>query len=564
MNVFFNWLIATLTLVKSQYLSLGTIPYGCGPFQFYNSSLNANNPPLIIQNALSEIEEFLDYLFTTSGTPSLSYGIVYDQQLIYYKSYGVTNLKTLNKPNIDSIYRIGSISKVFTVLMSYIMRDKNQISFDDPIYKFNNKFSIQNPWGITNEEKLGHTLTIKQLASQISGLPREAPCIFEGKDCINITTTEIFNRLSEEYLIHPTDTQASYSNLAFAILGNVLSEYNSDISYNQTIFDLVINPLGLTNTGLYLNSNQQKYAATGYNASYIDQGYIDIGWVGPAGQLFSSVNDLSILMKQYFAAYPSLYQQEINDKYNFITSPQTLREMLRSVFINPDEKSGFGSPWEMQMLDKHFIRGKGGNINGFSSEIDMIPEMKLGVIALSNYDMDESMFTLSTLEILLPAFKEWLNSVKVSEFKPNLPNNINDYVGTYFLTETIPLFKVYIDNRTKYLMVSSSLNGFYGVLTWISKQQFVYNEYYDNTESCWQKTLGGSPGITIEFTSDTKGSVNGVMINDLDYGIMFPKGHNVFNESISKKYWYFKQKQKHCKSKWKKNKSKVMLGARYL
>ena len=96
-------------------------------------------------------------------------------------------------------------------------------------------------------------------------------------------------------------------------------------------------------------------------------GYIDIGWVGPAGQLFSSMNDLATLMKQYFAAYPSLFQQDIGDDYPFVVAPQTLREMLRPVFINPDQQSGFGSPWEMQMLDKHFIRGKGGNINGFSS-----------------------------------------------------------------------------------------------------------------------------------------------------------------------------------------------------
>ena len=256
-------LLLSINLINAQFLSLGTIPFGCGPFQYYNATLDINNPPSIIQQALKDVENYIDYLFASVAPPSISLGIVYDQQLIFYKSYGVTNLKTLQKPTKDTIYRIGSVSKVFTVLMSYIMRENNKISFDDTIYKYNNNFSINNPWGITKQEKLGQTLTIKQLASQISGLPREAPCIAESQDCINITTTEIFKRLSNEYLLHPTDVQASYSNLAFAILGNVLSEYNGDSSYNQTVFDLVIDPLGLKHTGLYLDANQQKYAATG-------------------------------------------------------------------------------------------------------------------------------------------------------------------------------------------------------------------------------------------------------------------------------------------------------------
>ena len=64
--------------------------------------------------------------------------------------------------------------------------------------------------------------------------------------------------------------------------------------------------------------------------------------------------------------------------------------MLRPAFINPDDQSGYGSPWEMQMIDKYLLRGKGGNINGFSSSMYMIPEMKLGTIALVNYEMDPS------------------------------------------------------------------------------------------------------------------------------------------------------------------------------
>ena len=277
--------------------------------------------------------------------------------------------------------------------------------------------------------------------------------------------------------------------------------------------------------------------SSGYEALYSEVGYIDIGWVGPAGQLFSSVNDLSVLIKQYFAAYPSLFQSDIDDGYNFVVEPQTLREMLRPVFVNPDQQSGFGSPWEMQMLKGHFIRGKGGNINGFSAEIDMIPEMKLGLIALSNYGLDESMFTLPVYEILIPAFKSLMNTMQSSKFKPNLPKKIDDYVGYYFY-EDVPLFQVFINNKTGNLMVVSDLQGLYGILTWMGDSvdngnTFVYNDLYDDTESCWIKTLSGDDKSTIQFITDSNGNVTGAALYDNYYGYIFPK-KNVPTQDINK------------------------------
>lgn len=363
--------------------------------------------------------------------------------------------------------------------------------------------------------------------------------------------------------------QASYSNLAFALLGNVLSEFLHS-EYSSTLFDTVIDPLHLRNTGLYLNPQQQPFAATGtphnrkqqnnlswclykiqnfcagYNSSYMDQGYVDIGWVGPAGQLFSSVSDLSVLLKQFFAAYPSRLQQGVDQEYKFVVSPQTLREMLRPAFMNADQQSGFGTPWEMKVLDGHLLRGKGGNINGFSSEVDMVPEMKLGVIALCNYNLDASLFTLGTLEIMIPALKAWMSSSEAEQFRPALPHNVGDYVGTYLLTETLPLFTVYTDNDTQALMVVSRLNGFYGRLTWIeaNSTSFVYNDLHAETDSCWTTTLGAEAGMILRFTLGGDGNVDGVTLDGNDWGVVFPKSSVPAQQQ---KHWpHFKKETDNC------------------
>ena len=203
----------------------------------------------------------------------------------------------------------------------------------------------------------------------------------------------------------------------------------------------MIDRLDATNTGLYLNSEQSKYAANGYESG-VEVSWYDIGWEAPAGQVFSSVNDLYLLMKQFFSSIPGKYALNDNSYYDniinnvdFITYPTTFREMLRPVFINSDLETGFGSPWEMQSLDnggiKRWIRSKGGNVNGFSSNIAMIPELRLGTIALVNDEIDGSLFTFGPLEILYKAFDAWLVA-KEADFKPVMPqNSIDIYEGDY-------------------------------------------------------------------------------------------------------------------------------------
>ena len=222
-------ILCVLVQATVSQLGEGTLPWGCGAFKYHNATFDAALVPGIIEQALFEVDNYIEYLYAAEGVPSISFGVVYGNQLIHYYSVGSLDLDTSNDaPTKDSIYRIGSISKVWTTLMAFIMRDNGNVSFDSPICKYNSNFSIENPWGIDESEKSGKKITVKHLASQVSGLPREAPCLNGTTDsqCYLEDTNTILQRLSDSFsLIHPTDVQGSYSNLAYALLGNILAEY---------------------------------------------------------------------------------------------------------------------------------------------------------------------------------------------------------------------------------------------------------------------------------------------------------------------------------------------------
>lgn len=300
------WLIFLLDLQATVHAGYSD---QCGSFQYYYGEERLQGvPPPGIQAALRKMDVYLETLAERYNVPSISFGVVYNQQLLHYKAIGYTNKHNRTKtPTPHTIYRIGSISKVWTVLMAMILRDKGVISMDTPIAELDPSFAIQNPWGIDMQEKQGKTLPVKQLASQVSGLPREVPC---REDCLSVSTTEVFQRWAKQLLIHATDVQASYSNLAYAILGNVLTEHQNYSSFNESIFDLLITPLRLNHTGVYLSQEQEPYAAHGYDQQGHETEYDDLGWTAPAGQVFSSVHDMAILMMQFFAAFPELYKRD--------------------------------------------------------------------------------------------------------------------------------------------------------------------------------------------------------------------------------------------------------------
>ena len=164
--------------------------------------------------------------------------------------------------------------------------------------------------------------------------------------------------------------------------------------------------------------------------------FIDIGYGGPAGQVYSTVTDLATVMSTFFTAeLPRFAQSPRPCKF----SPRSARDMMLPRMLNPDGQSGFGSPFELVQLKGRLLRTKAGNIAGFSSSLVMFPPLRLGVVALVNGNVDASGFTVSPMEILMEAFESWQRTAKFTDSAsgPQLPPNPDSYLGNYGESEGI-------------------------------------------------------------------------------------------------------------------------------
>ncbi len=164
---------------------------------------------------------------------------------------------------------------------------------------------------IKNPFKHKRSITFDQLASHMSGLPRETPCpsiFFEG---CNASFNEIYANLSRMELTYPPGTWPQYSNLGVAVLGRALEKVAGD-TWEHMLERMILKPLGMSSTGIkpnVMNHLAVGYAPDGTVASMSIISYatcilivplplelIDIGFEAPAGQLYSTANDLSKLM----------------------------------------------------------------------------------------------------------------------------------------------------------------------------------------------------------------------------------------------------------------------------
>ena len=187
----------------------------------------------------------------------------------------------------DTVFEIGSITKVFTALLFADMVLRGEVAADDPAAKFL-------PGSVRMPEFEGAPITLLDLATYTSGLPR-MPSNFAPKDR-RIPTS--ITRPSGSTITCRTTSSASsrgqhyeYANLGFGLLGHVL-ELRAGRSYEELVVSRICAPLGMDDTRITLTNSMQQRLARGHNMGLAPVANWDFSALAGAGALRSTANDL--------------------------------------------------------------------------------------------------------------------------------------------------------------------------------------------------------------------------------------------------------------------------------
>src|SRR5262249_62192520 len=134
-------------------------------------------------------------------------------KVVWAKGYGLADPKKKVAATSDTVYRVGSVSKLFTDLAVMQLVEKGTLDLDAPVTKYLPDFKPSNPYD--------KVITLRQLMAHRSGLVRESP-VGNYFDPTSPTLAQTVASLNQTKLVYPPESRIKYSNAAIATVGLVL------------------------------------------------------------------------------------------------------------------------------------------------------------------------------------------------------------------------------------------------------------------------------------------------------------------------------------------------------
>jgi len=312
----------------------------------------------------------------------------------------------------DTIFEIGSVSKVFTSLLLADMVNRKEVTLDDPAAKYL-------PEHVRMPERNGRSITLLDLSTHRSALPSMPG---NQKPEANYTIDDLYRFLSGYTLPRDPGSEYEYSNLGAGLLGHLLA-CRAGTDYESLIRNRIAQPLSMLDTGITLSSSMNQRMAVGHNAMLTPVANSDLPTpFAGAGALRSSVNDMLTFLQAFLG-------------YRESPLAPAMKAMLE--VRRPAGQATIGLGWITMLAHGREIVGHNGATAGFRSFAGYDPQKRIGVVILSNASTPTGIDDIG-FHLLNPnAPLANLDPLKEHTGIPMDPRLLDHYTGLYQLPDRI-------------------------------------------------------------------------------------------------------------------------------
>lgn len=353
----------------------------------------------------TELESVVREEMSDWDISGISIALVDDQETIYSKGFGDAQR--------DSIFRAGSISKLFNALAVMQQVEAGNLDLDEPIPVEHlpiNPFPDQ------------PAVTLRQILAHRSGFQREAT-VGSYLDDSEPGILASVESIRPSVLVTKPAEKARYSNIAPTLAGHLV-ERAAERSFEDYQLNRLLKPLGMSNSSWTIaNTPKDRILVSHMRVADGEGGWtrrkaplFDLGTI-PAGNLFTTADDLARFASTLIAG-----------GYGLIT-PESLEQMWTPQFTDGD--TGFGLGFAMGKFNSRKTVGHSGAVYGYSTSFLVLPTEKLAVIILGNEDIANGRIhriQRTALSLLLNAkFGDQLPSKP----EPYVPNDLTKFAGEF-------------------------------------------------------------------------------------------------------------------------------------
>lgn len=320
--------------------------------------------------------------------PSLSAAVFRDGEVAWSDAIGLADAEERIEATPDTQYAVASITKTFTAASVFQLRDAGKLALDDPL-------SLYLP------EAAHATPTIRRMLAHASGLQREPPgevwetLEFPGE-------SDLLGRLGEAEQVLEPAAAWHYSNLAYALLGHVVSRV-SGTPFRDYVKGRLLDPLELGRTSWVPTEPAAKpYFVEPYSDAVRREPELELGGKGGESGLSSTVGDL--------ARWGSF----LADPDESVLAQSSVAEMHElQIMAEPDWTYGWGLGLSLWRRGERIFAGHTGGFPGFLSMLVYSRPERIGAVVLTNSGtwpkLSETalMLTEAALEEFVPAAESW-------------------------------------------------------------------------------------------------------------------------------------------------------------
>jgi len=397
---------------------------------------------------LRGFDEYVTRSMAAWRIPGLAVAVVHRDSVVLARGYGVRRLGKPEPVDENTLFAIGSSSKAFTATLVAMLVDQGKVKWDDPATKYLPGFQLYDPYA-TRE------LTVRDLLTHRSGLTAADLLVFDPR----YTRDSILYRARYVKPTYSFRAHYGYSNIMYLAAGQLAARLLGG-TWDDAVRERIFTPLGMTasNTSVTLLDPLPDVATPHDEIDDTIRAipYFNLDAIAPAGAINSNVRDMARWVRFQLAdgtvrGKPLVSAAAFQETH----TPQTIvpLEGFWKTSAQDAHLLTYGMGWYLHDYHGHLIVQHGGNIDGMTALVALMPEEQTGLVVLSNLDQND--LTYALMYRVFDAYlkrppKDWSASMlkadrelegqarqetknqeatRVAGTKPSLP--LERYAGTY-------------------------------------------------------------------------------------------------------------------------------------
>ena len=322
----------------------------------------------------SELQPLIEDFIRQQQVPGLAIGVIQGGQLVYAHGFGVKNLAHDHDPVTPrSLFHMASITKTFVATSIMQLVEGGKINLDAPVVQYLPYFRLA--------DDRYPTITVRQMVTHTSGMPDVEDYEWDKPQYDDGALERYVRSVSNQKLIFAPGTDFRYSNMAFEVLGDLISKVSGE-SFDDYVQQQILTPLKMKDSTLLIKKTSPGLMTWGHERDL--SGHVFPSKVYPYNRMHSPSSNLHSNVEDMARwALANLNHGELDGR-------RILKEQTYDIMWKPAHKlsdgRAVGISWFLGEYRGQATVSHGGGDTGYATFLMLLPEKKMAVVLMANCD----------------------------------------------------------------------------------------------------------------------------------------------------------------------------------